>query len=115
MDRQAGHAKIVVLITLLLLSVSVYFLWYHNQVAIRETASAPVKHLTARLQTIKKTRSLKVTFDNPEMGRCPVCREDVDYQSFVNIGSSSYALCSDECAQKLRANPNQYLTAGTQP
>lgn len=114
MKKQAGSAKVVVVITLLLLSVSGYFLWYQNEIADREIASATVKQLETRLRTIKKARSLKVTFDNPEMGRCPVCQEDVNYESFVNIGYKSYAMCSEACAEKLRAHPQQYVTA-TQP
>ncbi len=109
MEKQAGSANVVVLIALLLIAIGVYSLWSHNQVAIQETASAPVKQLNARLRTVKKARSLKVTFDNPEMGRCPVCREDVNYESFVNIGYQSYAMCSDACADLLRAHPEEYL------
>ncbi|MFQ5511842.1 MAG: hypothetical protein ACE5EO_08335 [Candidatus Krumholzibacteriia bacterium] len=115
MDKQIGQARVVTLFVLLLLAAGVYLLWSHNQEAIETSASAPVKQLQARMGTVKKARSLKVTFDNPEMGLCPVCGQGVNYESFASVGYKKYAMCSDACAEKLLANPQGYLGADAQP
>jgi len=88
----------------------------------RAKEPAPVKktlqaagHLEAEIQTVQKAKSFKVAFDNPKMGFCPVCGNPVNYESFVSIGYKHYALCSDECAEKLQNNPDQYLTPPQPP
>jgi YHS domain-containing protein len=40
-----------------------------------------------------------------------VCGDPVNYESFVAIGHKRYAVCSDECANKLENDPKRYLAA----
>lgn len=79
-----------------------------NQAA-KKTATE--KYVGAQVATVQKAKSFKVAFDNPKMGECPVCGNPVNYESFVMIGHKRYALCSDECAEKLQNDPTRYLTA----
>ena len=69
------------------------------------------KQVRAQVAAVQKAKSFKVAFDNPKMGECPVCGNPVNYESFVMIGRKRYALCSDECAEKLQNDPTQYLAA----
>jgi len=71
----------------------------------------PGEHINTRVAAVQKAKSFKVAFDNPKMGYCPVCGEAVDYESFVTIGRKNYAMCSDECAEKLQNDPESYLAA----
>ena len=111
METQTGRAKLVAPIVLLLLAAGAYFLWDRNRDVAENTASVPVDYVDTRVRMINTAKSIKVTFANPEMGLCPVCRENVNYESFVSIEHKTYALCSDECAQKLQAHPGDYLSA----
>jgi len=80
-----------------------------NETAKKVVAEA--KHVNVQVATIQKAKSFKVAFDNPKMGECPVCGNSVNYESFVMIGHKRYALCSDECAEKLQNDPTRYLPA----
>jgi YHS domain-containing protein len=73
-----------------------------------------VKQVRAQVAAVQKAKSFKMAFDNPKMGECPVCGSPIDYESFVSVGRKRYALCSDECAEKLRDDPSRYL-ATAQP
>lgn len=70
-----------------------------------------VKHVNVQVAAVQKAKSFKVAFDNPKMGECPVCGDPVNYESFVAIGHKCYAVCSDECANKLENDPKRYLAA----
>jgi YHS domain-containing protein len=72
-------------------------------------------HIGAEIRTVQKAKSFKVAFDNPRMGYCPVCGKPVNYSSFVSIGHKHYALCSDECAEILQDDPDQYLASPQPP
>jgi hypothetical protein len=69
------------------------------------------KQVRAQVAAVQKAKSIKVAFDNPKMGECPVCGDAVNYESFVMIGHKRYALCGDECAEKLQNDPARYLAA----
>jgi transcription elongation factor Elf1 len=68
-------------------------------------------HVNTQVAAIETAKSLKVAFDNPKMGECPVCGHPVNYECFVTIRDKRYAVCSDECADKLRNDREQYLPA----
>jgi YHS domain-containing protein len=74
-------------------------------------AAPETKHVNAQVAAVKKAKSLQVAFDNPKMDECPVCGSPVSYESFVAIGRKRYAVCSDECAEKLENDPTRYLPA----
>jgi YHS domain-containing protein len=77
-----------------------------------QTAKKPkpeTMQVNAQVAAIQKAKSFKVAYDNPKMGECPVCGRPVNYESFVMIGHKRYALCSDECAEKLQSDPDRYL------
>jgi YHS domain-containing protein len=69
------------------------------------------QYVKTRVAAVQKAKSFKVAYDNPKMGECPVCGNPVNYESFVSIGHKRYALCSDECAEKLQSDPDHYLPA----
>jgi hypothetical protein len=69
------------------------------------------QYVKTRVAAVQKAKSVKVAFDNPKMGECPVCGNPVNYESFVMIGHKRYALCGDECAGKLQNEPSRYLPA----
>lgn len=75
-----------------------------------ENAVPETRHVNVQAAAIQKAKDLKVGYDNPKMGECPVCARAVDYESFVMIGRKKYALCSDDCGEKLRNDPERYLS-----
>lgn len=76
--------------------------------------TVPEQYIQAQVAAVQKAKSFKAVYDNPKMGECPVCGKPINYESFVSIGHKKYALCSDDCAQKLQDDPNRYL-ADSQP
>ncbi len=109
METQTDRTKLVVVITLFSLAAGAYFLWGHFRGVVEDTVSVPVDYVYTGVRTANTAKNIKVTFANPEMGLCPVCRENVNYESFASIEHKNYALCSDECAQKLQAHPDDFL------
>jgi len=82
--------------------------------AEKKIQQAVTNHFTAQVKTVKKAKSLKVAFDNPDMDRCPVCGEPINYESFVSIGKKRYALCSNECAERLQSDPARFVAAANE-
>ncbi len=47
-----------------------------------------------------------------ESKKCPVCDWEItDGGQEVKVADAAIAVCCDDCAKKLRANPAQYVTA----
>jgi ribosome-binding protein aMBF1 (putative translation factor) len=45
--------------------------------------------------------------------KCPVCGWEIkDSGKTVKVKGTSVAVCSDDCAEKVKANPKHYLPAG---
>jgi len=44
--------------------------------------------------------------------KCPVCDWEIKDAKKVTVGGKTVTVCSDECAQKVRANPAKYAKKG---
>ncbi len=63
-------------------------------------------------RTVRKAREVAAAVSNPEPGIDPVCGMAIDETAIiVTIAETDYVVCSEDCADKLRADPEKYVHA----
>lgn len=63
-------------------------------------------------RTVRKAREVAAAVSNPEPGLDPVCGMAIDETAIiVTIADKNYGVCSEDCAEKLRADPEKYVHA----
>jgi YHS domain-containing protein len=46
---------------------------------------------------------------NPEKGKCPVSKHDIDPKVTVEVDKKTYGFCCEKCAKKFKENPEKFL------
>ena len=65
-------------------------------------------------RTIQKTKEAVAALSNPKVGTDPVCGMAIDENAvIVMIDSKEYGLCSEKCAEDLKADPGKYLVVAS--
>jgi YHS domain-containing protein len=62
-------------------------------------------------RTVEKAKEVAATLSNPKPGIDPVCGMAIDESAavIVAIAEKNYGVCSEDCATKLRAEPEKYV------
>ena len=60
---------------------------------------------TATLQADDKEKKLA----NPEAGKCPVSKHDIDPKVTADVDGKTYGFCCEKCAKKFKENPEKFL------
>jgi YHS domain-containing protein len=67
-------------------------------------------------RTVDNAKKAAATLSNPKPGVDPVCGMAIDDTAIiVTIAEKDYGVCSADCAEKLKADPEKYLHAGASP
>ncbi len=63
-------------------------------------------------KTVQKTRDVVASLSNPKVATDPVCNMAIDENAIiVTIDGKDYGVCSQKCADALKADPEKYLVA----
>jgi YHS domain-containing protein len=47
--------------------------------------------------------------DNPEAGKCPVSKKDIDPKVTAEVGGKTYGFCCAKCCAKFKEHPEKFL------
>lgn len=47
--------------------------------------------------------------DNPEAGKCPVSKKDIDPKVTAEVDKKTYAFCCEKCMAKFKEHPEKFL------
>ena len=63
-------------------------------------------------KTVEKAQETVAALANPKVGIDPVCAMAIDDEAvIVTLNDQKYGVCSNSCAEKLKADPDKYLVA----
>jgi YHS domain-containing protein len=70
---------------------------------------------TTHGKTVQKARDVVASLANPKVATDPVCNMAIDEDAvIITIDGKDYGLCSEKCAEALKADPEKYLVVAAE-